>query len=117
MAKRKTAQTPAVLELDYQLAELPSSQHRAGLAGVVLMVRWLERLGTNTGICELTRLDQYGATLRIDKHGLKGLFDEVYAASKEGQPRDQPLKNKQKELIPYLREENRQLLDPKTGKT
>ena len=41
MAKKKTAHTPAVLELDYQLAELPSSQHRAGLAGLVLMVRWL----------------------------------------------------------------------------
>ena len=83
MAKKKSAQTPAVLELDYQLAELPSSQHRAGLAGLVLMVRWLERIGTNTGICELTRLDQYGATLKINQQGVAALFDEVYAAWRE----------------------------------
>ena len=28
------------LSLEYNLAELPSSQHRAGLAGLVLMVEW-----------------------------------------------------------------------------
>ena len=47
MAKAKTKKTtekPDVLELDYQLAELPSSQHRAGLAGLVLMVDWLKKL-------------------------------------------------------------------------
>lgn len=31
------------LELTYQLAELPSAQHRAGLAGLVLMVQYLHR--------------------------------------------------------------------------
>jgi len=36
MAKKKTAPKIEVLELDYSLAELPSSQHRAGLAGLVL---------------------------------------------------------------------------------
>src|SRR2546426_7547087 len=82
MAKKRTAQSPAVLELDYQLAELPSSQHRAGLAGLVLMVRWLGRLGTNKGICKLTRLDRYGATLKIDKQGLEALFCEICGAFK-----------------------------------
>ena len=38
MAKKKKAQALETLEIDYQLAELPSSQHRAGLAGLVLMV-------------------------------------------------------------------------------
>lgn len=117
MAKKKSAETVEVLELDYQLAELPSSQHRAGLAGLVLMVRWLERLGTNKGICELTRVDEYGATLRIDKAGLEALFDEVYAASKEEQERQQPMKNKNKEVLPYLREETKEETDTKTGKT
>ena len=41
MAKKKTVPGIEVLELDYSLAELPSSQHRAGLAGLVLMVQWL----------------------------------------------------------------------------
>jgi len=45
LLKTKIKQTEAVdvLMLDYQLAELPSSQHRVGLAGLVLIIRWLER--------------------------------------------------------------------------
>jgi CRISPR-associated protein Cmx8 len=109
------------LELDYNLAELPSSQHRAGLAGLVLMVRWLERLKKSdsklTGICSLNRIDEYGATLQIDQMGLRELFDETYAASKEEQGRDAVLKNKNKQVIPPLREEKKTITDPKTGKT
>ena len=30
-----------IIELPYKLAELPSAQHRAGLAGLVLMVQEL----------------------------------------------------------------------------
>lgn len=116
MAKaKKTTEKPDVLELDYQLAELPSSQHRAGLAGLVLMVDWLKRLpeAKRQGICEITRLDERGATLKLNQAGLADLFNEVYAASKEEQPRDQPLKNKQKEIIPPLREETRIVTDDK----
>ncbi|MCI0693279.1 type I-MYXAN CRISPR-associated protein Cmx8 [candidate division KSB1 bacterium] len=119
MAKaKKTTEKSDVLELDYQLAELPSSQHRAGLAGLVLMVEWLKKLPEEKrrGICEITRLDERGATLKLNQAGLADLFNEVYAASKEEQPRDQPLKNKQKEIIPPLREETRTVTDDK-GKT
>lgn len=116
MAKSKRAPQVEVLELDYQLAELPSSQHRAGLAGLVLMTRWLERQGPVKGICQITRLDGLGATVQINQEGLAALFDEVYAASKEEQERSQPLKNKQKEIVPPLREETRTEVDPKSGK-
>lgn len=115
MAKGKPAGAE-MLELDYNLAELPSSQHRAGLAGLVLMVEWLRRRGTNKGICELTRLDGLGGTLRIDLPGLEALFNEVYGATMEEQPRPQPFKDKQKQVVPPLREEQHQEVDPKTGK-
>src|SRR5712692_2941991 len=116
MPKKKTTPGIEVLELDYNLAELPSSQHRAGLAGLVLMVQWLKRQGAYKGICDITQLDVHGATLRINQEGLAALFDEVYAASKEEQDRSQPLKNKQKEIVPPLREETRTEVDPKSGK-
>jgi len=116
MAKKKTIPGIDVIELDYNLAELPSSQHRAGLAGLVLMVQWLKRQGTHKGICDVIRLDERGATLRINQDGLAALFDEVYAASKEEQERSQPLKNRQKILIPPLREATRIEIDPKSGK-
>jgi CRISPR-associated protein Cmx8 len=126
LAKTKTKQTTAidVLTLDYQLAELPSSQHRAGLAGLVLIIRWLEgqpefkEKVENGAICKLTRLDDRGATLELDRAGLEALFDEIYAASSEEQERSQPFKNSRtKEVIQPLREEEREEVDPKTNKT
>lgn len=120
MAAKKTKQkepAPEVLELNYQLAELPSSQHRAGLAGLVLMVDWLKQQPNLKGICEIV-LTAHGATLRVNQQGLEELFNEVYAASMEEQVRTQLLKNSQtKAIIPPLREETRQSIDPKTGKT
>ncbi|OLP20444.1 type I-MYXAN CRISPR-associated protein Cmx8 [Leptolyngbya sp. 'hensonii'] len=119
MAKTKAQLTVEVLTLNYQLAELPSSQHRAGLAGLVLVVRWLERQPTfqdkvkNGAICCLTRLDDRGATLELNPAGVEILFDEIYAATVEEQERAQPLKNKQKEIIQPRREEERQETDAK----
>src|SRR5262249_15682673 len=120
MTGKKTKQSgpaPDVLELSYRLAELPSSQHRAGLAGLVLMVDWLRRQPDRKGSSEIERA-AHGATLRINQQGLKELFNEVYAASLEEQEREQLLKNSRtKEDITPLREETRQTLDAKTGKT
>lgn len=121
--KQKTV-TIDKLQLDYQLAELPSSQHRAGLAGLVLVVQWLqddpafqEKVEAGA-ICQLTRLDDNGATLEINQAGLEALFDEIYAASTEKQERTQVFKNSRtKAVIPPLREEEREETNPKTGKT
>ena len=115
MAKKRKAPAVNVLELDYRLAELPSSQHRAGLAGLVLMVQWLKRQGSHPGVCDVTQLGTHGATLRLDPAGLAALFDEVYAASQEEREEKKPRKNKRKDVIPPLREEVRTDIDPKTG--
>lgn len=115
--KKSREPEPEVLEIHYALAELPSSQHRAGLAGLVLMIEWLKQNAPGQGVCEVVR-STHGATLRIDRRGLEELFDELYAASLEEQERDSLLKNaKTKQLIPPLREEVRQFADPKNGKT
>jgi CRISPR-associated protein Cmx8 len=120
---RKQIATVDVLNLDYQLAELPSSQHRAGLAGLVLIIRWLEgqreftEKVKNGAICKLTRLDDKGATLELNQTGLEYLFDEIYDASLEEQERNQLLKKRTKEVIQPLREEEKEETDPKTNKT
>jgi CRISPR-associated protein Cmx8 len=117
--KVKQSQVIDVLTLDFQLAELPSSQHRAGLAGMVLIVQWLERQQEfkqkiqEGAICRLTRLDDKGATLELNSAGLAALFNEVYNARIEQQARPQLFKNKQKEVIPPLREEEREETDAK----
>lgn len=117
MAKTKNATAVEVLTLDYQLAELPSSQHRAGLAGLVIVIRWLERQpefrekSANSAICRVSRLTATGATIEINQVGLEALFDEIYAANLEEQDYDKPKtkgKGADKRIVPWLRIEPRE---------
>lgn len=106
-AVKRPAAEQTVLRLQYSLAELPSAQHRAGLAGLVLMVRWLERQPGATGRCAI-EVDDRGATLEVDLPGMKRLFDALYDASQEEQESGQLRKGRNGEVIPPLREEPRQ---------
>jgi len=78
---------PDVIEISYQLNELPSCQHRAGLAGLVLMVQqmskqtWIEQ--RQGYIAELIGLEKSGVNLRINFEGLKSLFDFAYESFRE----------------------------------
>ena len=66
-----------LLTLEYNLAELPSSQHRAGLAGLVLMLRWLEKEPDKKGICKVVNIDETSAKFEFDQEGFRYLFDKV----------------------------------------
>lgn len=53
--KGKVAQEGPIT-LRWKLGMLPSAQHRAGLAGLVLMVQWLDRQGgEKKGVCRTDR--------------------------------------------------------------
>lgn len=94
-AAKGSAAKGSPMDLSYTLAELPSSQHRAGLAGLVGMVDWLERQSLKKrGVCRIKHLDARGLTLEIDQQGMRDLFDQVYAASKEEQGYGAPFKGK-----------------------
>lgn len=99
--------------LNYELAELPSSQHRAGLAGLVLMIEWMKKLPVERqqGKLNMTRFDETGLTVEFDEQGLQDLFNETYAASTEEYWRHAPLKNKEKEVIPPVRSETVKVID------
>ena len=75
------------IELKYNLAELPSAQHRAGLAGLVLMTRELRQqpwfFERDNPVVEFIKITEYSATLKLNLEGLKALFDLAYKASKE----------------------------------
>ena len=47
----------------WNLAELPSSQHKAGLAGLAICVEYLQRKPERTGVCESETIDPGGRTL------------------------------------------------------
>lgn len=94
-AKGRPAKAPPPTEpitLRWDLAELPSSQHKAGLAGLALCVEFLQRDSERQGVCEC-ELDASGLSLRVDRAGMQALFDDVYAADREEQERPKKLKD------------------------
>lgn len=96
MSKPRTTPAPSTLELPFLLAELPSSQHRAGLAGLVLTIHELERRRSRPpGTLELVDLRPAGVTLRIDQEGLATLFDTIYKAERAPREVDKPRLKKQ----------------------
>jgi len=112
---KKQATKMAPLEVNYRLSELPSSQHRAGLAGLVLMIRWLdEHPEKKRGTLKVVNLEATSARILIDADGVAALFDEVYAATTGETAVKTPYKNsKTKEVKPPLRVEEREVKDKK----
>ena len=76
-----------IVKLEYQLHQLPSSQHRAGLAGLILKIQWLQQQVTFKksvdAVCEIIHLDTNKATLQFNLAGLTALFRSLYSASFE----------------------------------
>ena len=115
--KRKPASVSSgPLSIRYELAELPSSQHRAGLAGLVLATRYLAR-GDFNGTCRVEDVGPSGATFVVDATGMLELFDLVYAATTEETSAASVRKDRNKQPVAPLRQEERSETDPKTGKT
>lgn len=108
--KKTSAAGPPTIRVQYTLAELPSSQHRAGLAGLVVALRYLQRAGFE-GLARVVEVSEGGANFEFDPLGMRSLFDIVYAASEE----EIASPNRRANREP-LRIEERTTIDPKTKK-
>lgn len=90
-----------VLELSYHLAELPSAQHRAGLAGLVLVLSylkeqcWFPYRQQEGAIAEFDEysLDEFGVKIRLNEVGLRALFDYTYDAFMDQRSTQSKVKN------------------------
>jgi CRISPR-associated protein Cmx8 len=98
---------PESISLVYDPLSLPTSQHRAGLAGLLVLVETLRNRGV-VPIPEIEYLPDARIQLRFDEEALTAVFDDLYAATEEEQPRSQKLtrgKLEQKQTIAPVREE------------
>lgn len=103
--------------VSWSLAELPSAQHRAGLAGLVLMVEWLNHnRGDAKWTCRLDRVDAAGCVLTVDQEGMSALFDATYAAELVEHEAKAPRKDKNKHVVEPKRIDEVPIVDGK-GKT
>ncbi len=86
MAKAKTKSLPEVVSIRYDLHELPTAQHKAGLAGLILQIESMKErkksghLREDLEIPEVSEQTASSATIRFNRASVQELFDDLYSA-------------------------------------
>jgi CRISPR-associated protein Cmx8 len=97
MAKKKDA--PEAVVIRYDLFDLPTAQHKAGLAGLVLSIRSLKNrsekapdtIPPDSVPVILEGPSNTSITIRFTERSFKGLFDDLYDADLiESDPKEKP---------------------------
>ena len=102
-----------VIELMYYPFVLPTTQHRAGLAGFLVLVESMRRRKMKVLPEISVRSDGNGKSC-FDQEVLTSTFNDLYDAATEERESSRKRKDKKKRDIKPLREEKS--TDPKTGK-
>ncbi len=75
---------PVTVTVKYDLFDLPTAQHKAGLAGLVLQIRHMEgKTPKPKAIPKIVELTRTSATIEFTVESVQCLFDDVYAATRE----------------------------------
>lgn len=103
-AKPKPKTKPAAsdtdaLRLEYDLYSLPTAQHRAGLAGLVLQIKAMDPRKAPI----IASVDPHSVTVTFSKRSMVDLFDDLYNAAKVEAEFDKPRKDSEKRTIPPKR--------------
>jgi CRISPR-associated protein Cmx8 len=84
--KDATAKQVESVTIRYDLFDLPTAPHKAGLAGLILQIGHMQEpnrgLAPNT-IPEIVETTPTNVTIRFTEKSVQGLFDDVYAACLE----------------------------------
>jgi len=102
-----------VVELIYDPFALPTAQHRAGLAGFLVLVDSMRRRKIKV-LPEISVHSDGTVTVALTKKSLASTFNDLYDAATAERESPRKRKDKKKREIKPLREEKR--TDPKTGK-
>jgi CRISPR-associated protein Cmx8 len=91
-AKSAKPEPPAAITVTYDLSDLPTAQHKAGLAGLLLQI---ESMKNRKKIAPVYRWDDAQPNTRVHveftAETTQALFDDLYAAALiEGPPREKP---------------------------
>jgi len=74
---------PERITLTFDLLDLPTAQHRAGLAGLILQIDSMREEGNRMSpklIPEIEKLTTTSATIAFTRGSMQGVFDDLYAA-------------------------------------
>ena len=80
-----TAKPPQIsgVIIKYDLFDLPTAAHKAGLAGLILQIRYMEKTKRNYpegAIPTILELSSTSATVRFTRKAVQNIFDAVYQA-------------------------------------
>jgi len=133
MAKRSPASTPKAAQpvesvtIRYDLFDLPTAQHKAGLAGIVLAIRSLKERSELApdqippeSVPEIVEgPTDSSVTIRFTQQSLEGLFNDHYDADLvKSTPRDKPRKNpRTKKVVPPVETVEMPKVNERTKKT
>jgi CRISPR-associated protein Cmx8 len=109
------AKSVETVTIRYDLFDLPTAQHKAGLAGLILQIRHMQepnRKVASEAIPDIVEIAPTFATIRFTEKSTQGLLDGVYDAYTE---RVQ-VKNKWKDMKPTEPPREIEETDPATGK-
>lgn len=110
-------QNKNLVTLKYALIQLPSSQHRAGLAGLILFIRWLQQQPEFKSLLDVelkvTDLDVDPVTVQFNLAGFTALLKSHFSAALEERERQKKRANSKQKY----RKIKRQVGDRKTNKT
>jgi CRISPR-associated protein Cmx8 len=106
------------MQLTWALDELPSAQHKTGLVGLLLLLRWLLGVGKRRrrGVVRIVTLDSAKLTVEFDQEGLTWLFDEAYAAESIETERDTAFKDVEPLRVVEREQVDSKKVDKKSGK-
>jgi CRISPR-associated protein Cmx8 len=98
---------PATVTVTYDLFDLPTAQHKAGLAGLLLQIASMRNRKPGTCIPNVVKQTATQAIIAFSEDSMKALFDDLYDADRiPGAPREKPFtkgKGENKQEIPPLR--------------
>jgi CRISPR-associated protein Cmx8 len=102
-----------VVELTFDLFTLPTAQHRAGLAGLLVLVESMRRRKIKV-LPEISVHSDGTVTVALTRKTLASTFNDLYDAATEERESPRKRTDKKKREIKPLRQEKR--TDPKTHK-
>ena len=108
------------ITLEYHLSELPTAQHKAGLAGLVLQIRNLHDREEDFEAEDLPVLDEVtsqSCRVTVTERSLQVLFNELYSAVREPWKEKKKRKKKTGEVIEPVKIMEEEIPNSKTGKT
>lgn len=108
---RTSANDSKSIVLEYRLRDLPSASHKAGLAGLLLLIDALKQSGRE-GLPELLTADKESVKISFTRDGLQIILDEMYSAASV----ETAVKTKWAGAEP-VRVEDATITNPKSGKT